>query len=1098
MKEIEQLLRSYAEQGSEIAFRELVSRYIDLVYSVACRKVEGDEHLAKDVVQQVFTDLAGKAGSLPKDVMLGGWLHRHTCFVAATTMRTERRRQVREKQAMEMNSLHNDPDAGWKDLAPVLDDAINELGEADRDAIMLRFYERQDLKTVGAKLGVSDDAAQKRVGRALEKLRELLLSRGVALTGAALGVALSERAVKAAPTGLGASVATPALMRTAESAKTLAVRKLAVGALVGLCIVFATFPAWRGSIFGKRGAALREEMKVDGALAQNVVAGTSLNKGAGVDGHSTNGAQANADVVSSKNLNAKEGGILELTILSADTGKPVSGGRVEAGRRDRGKFIRNNYTSDSNGVCRVEFSHQTTELEVTTRIDGLADTHLQWHPDHGEQIPESYKLKLVRPTWIGGTVVGPDGEPVAGAKVGFNHEMDIEADKGRENHAFSWIETKTDKDGRWEINRIAPEMIRRLYGSAKHTNYTESGTVFLGRDRSVEKQLRDGTYVFHMGRAMTVRGIVLDPDGQPVAGANVTAGYLHFSDTKKAKTAADGTFSINGCKPGKHLLSADAKGYAAVTIEAEFSQDAAPFEIRLQPGKPLLLRVVDKDGNPIPKAEVSLDTFPSGRVDEQNKRPKMQIDSHRTTDVEGRLVWNEAPDEEMEFNVSASRFMSSYGVKVHPDGEEHVITLHQAVTIYGKVQDSSNGDPVLGFRIGAGYPKTNFVSGAFEPMWSTIDRFWTKYNGGEYRHTMDESVIRGMGEDLFVFRFEADGYEPYVTRIFKPDEGEVRLDVQLKRADEKYVTVLLPDGTPAGNADVGLGRGGARLEIQPTGISRQDGQILTTDAQGHFVLPADPGVSRVVIVHSQGFIETTKAALEARPEVKLLPWGRIEGLYLSGGKPAPGESVTLDYGTQGGLDVYGDFGAFSATADEQGHFVLAKVPPGHHRLGHWVKDGLGGGTGRSLQPLQEVVVPPGGTTNVVIGSGYKVIAHVRWPAGLNMGEGTKTFAMMHTPAPLPPSNIMDDSAALAKWQQEHPEVVAAWKNVKSYMMNDNGDGSWTAEAVPPGSYVFQVATMHESGKENPARLKGELNIVVPSDPANGVLDAGEVVLTAAQ
>jgi len=150
-----------------------------------------------------------------------------------------------------MNFLHNDADAGWKDLAPVLDDAINELGEADRDAIMLRFYERQDLKTVGAKLGVSDDAAQKRVGRALEKLRELLLSRGVALTGAALGAALSERAIKAAPTGLGASVATPALMGMSKPAKTSAVRKLAIGALVGLCIVFVTFPAWQGSISHK-------------------------------------------------------------------------------------------------------------------------------------------------------------------------------------------------------------------------------------------------------------------------------------------------------------------------------------------------------------------------------------------------------------------------------------------------------------------------------------------------------------------------------------------------------------------------------------------------------------------------------------------------------------------------------------------------------------------------------------------------------------------------------------------------------------------------------------------------------------------------------
>src|SRR3974390_1013623 len=137
--ESQQLLADYVASGSESAFRELVSRYIDLVYSTATRLVDGDTHRAKDVAQTVFMDLARMAAKLSPGTALGGWLHRHTCFVARTTMRGERRRQARERQAAEMKALNQeDPLA---QISPVLDEAIQELGPDDRDAILLRFFE---------------------------------------------------------------------------------------------------------------------------------------------------------------------------------------------------------------------------------------------------------------------------------------------------------------------------------------------------------------------------------------------------------------------------------------------------------------------------------------------------------------------------------------------------------------------------------------------------------------------------------------------------------------------------------------------------------------------------------------------------------------------------------------------------------------------------------------------------------------------------------------------------------------------------------------------------------------------------------------------
>src|SRR6266550_3015670 len=153
MTDSQRLLKDYAENGSEPAFRQLVSRYVDLVYSAAVRLVAGDTHLAEDVAQTVFMDLSRQARTLSKSVMLGGWLHRHTCFVAAKIIRSNRRRQFRERQAVEMNAQQDHSAANFAQVASLLDEAINQLGAQDRAAILLRFFEQLDLRAVGEALG---------------------------------------------------------------------------------------------------------------------------------------------------------------------------------------------------------------------------------------------------------------------------------------------------------------------------------------------------------------------------------------------------------------------------------------------------------------------------------------------------------------------------------------------------------------------------------------------------------------------------------------------------------------------------------------------------------------------------------------------------------------------------------------------------------------------------------------------------------------------------------------------------------------------------------------------------------------------------------
>lgn len=207
----QQLLADYVRNGSDTAFRELVNRYVNLVHSTALRLVNGDAHLAEDVTQTVFMDLARKAASLPADVMLGGWLHRDTCLAAGTTMRGERRRHFRERQAVAMNVPDDHTAANLAAVAPILDEAINQLEPDDRTAILLRFFEQLEFRAVGQAIGKNEDAARMRVARALEKLHTLLNNRGVTFSAAALGAVLAAEAVTAAPAGMAAAVAGAAL-----------------------------------------------------------------------------------------------------------------------------------------------------------------------------------------------------------------------------------------------------------------------------------------------------------------------------------------------------------------------------------------------------------------------------------------------------------------------------------------------------------------------------------------------------------------------------------------------------------------------------------------------------------------------------------------------------------------------------------------------------------------------------------------------------------------------------------------------------------------------------------------------------------------------
>lgn len=241
---VETLLQAYVNEGSEAAFTGVVQRCTGLVYATALRRVGGDAHLARDVAQLVFVDLAGKARTFARGTVIAGWLYHHTCFRAATVVRSERRRRIREEKAAEMEEIEHAENGSWQTIEPWLDPALESLPDRDRDAILLRFFSDEAFASLGERWGITEDAAQKRVSRALERLRRSFARRGIATSTAALASVFAANGVQAAPAGLAASAAHLALVGAASAGRSSALAtaaaflmetkaKLAIAATVG-------------------------------------------------------------------------------------------------------------------------------------------------------------------------------------------------------------------------------------------------------------------------------------------------------------------------------------------------------------------------------------------------------------------------------------------------------------------------------------------------------------------------------------------------------------------------------------------------------------------------------------------------------------------------------------------------------------------------------------------------------------------------------------------------------------------------------------------------------------------------------------------------
>ena len=283
------LLRAYAERADEGAFTELVRRHGDWVYSAARRQL-GDVHLAEDVTQAVFLMLARKARSLVGYGYSGGWLLHAARYCAKEAKRDRARVARREKEAAGMRKEAVE-EAGWEEVAPELDAAVGKLGKSDREAVLLRFYEERPLVEVGRAMGISEEAARKRVDRAVGKLRGLLAKKGISGTTAGLSAVLVGNVVERMPEHLvekivlavgggGGSAVAAGIAKGAMKMMTMAKVKMAA-VVLGLVVAGGVIYAATGPAGAKNSPEQRDASpaKVASAQADNLGFGATLPNG---------------------------------------------------------------------------------------------------------------------------------------------------------------------------------------------------------------------------------------------------------------------------------------------------------------------------------------------------------------------------------------------------------------------------------------------------------------------------------------------------------------------------------------------------------------------------------------------------------------------------------------------------------------------------------------------------------------------------------------------------------------------------------------------------------------------------------------------------
>lgn len=1058
-----QLLQDYAERGSETAFESLVHRHVDMVHATALRQVR-DPDLAQDVTQAVFILLARKAARLRRSVILGGWLYRTATLVARRAIRTQLRQQRREREAIAMLP-ETSPDELWELLSPHLDAAIQELGATDRDAVVLRYLQQRSLREVADALGVSEDAAKKRVARALEKLRTRLARRGATVTALTLGAALTAKASPAAPVAVASAAIKSGLTAGAGALASTTALHLAGGVARDWLL---TKLKWGLAALAATSMVLLFQARVLGTRAKPSSAPTVAAVGAAGPADSPSGLGATTNAVAAPKRRG-----MTFWIVEAGTGMPLAGavGRITFYGP---KYLTSDLAADFRGAMPIVLpDRRFGGMAVRVAAAGHVPEWSSWQNPDEAQLPQDYTLKLQRGGWAGGRVVNAEGQPVGGVRVRFNGEgLNL---KSREYvdywHPMNTL--TTGPHGEWAADFLAPRDQGDVWGRLTHPNYAETEFRF----RLDAAQQTNLTLTIQRGARVT--GVLKNAAGQPIQAAQVTVDWPHEQrDSLQVRSDQEGRFVFQHVTPGRFLLSASADGYGAfqnrldlpasgLDVPLTLAALAPPLPKKIAGHSTVRGRVVDEAGKPIADVSVSLG---------QGQPALEGVQWSAQTDDAGRFAWTEAPEGKVRLHFSSYGFYEDSEAELAADGTEHVVPMKAVKTVEVRchVTDKSTGGEIEKFKVLRGdAPHFN----SEEPETSLNSHFEGEGKDGLFFLQVPPNEVSRPW--LFQgVQVQAEGYLDQVVELRANASNRLDLEIALERAKDLFGTVLAPDGAPAEGAQVALAGKAPGQSVQ----MQQPARLLiywatqfhhtTTSSDGAFRLAPQPGGERLVIMHDQGSAIVPLASLSPAP-IRLVPWGRIEGVLRIGASGGANQKVAAQSAGAGPVVV--TF-FYDAQADATGRFRFEKVPPGNVRVSRYIEGNPGGAGPIAFSQTQSIEVRPGETTQVVLDA-----QGVRVKGCLRVQPARGDIAWHLSPQNLRAVGSADDSG----------------KSASDYGFFCRPDGTFEVEGVPPGACVLEAQAEVIGDPNNPdfgiPVGHRTLDFVIP-EGTEKEFDLGEVVV----
>jgi beta-lactamase regulating signal transducer with metallopeptidase domain/thiol-disulfide isomerase/thioredoxin len=800
---------------------------------------------------------------------------------------------------------------------------------------------------------------------------------------------------------------------------------------------------------------------------------------------------------------------VELTVVDVRTDKPLAGTTVLNWIDFRKEYL----TTNDEGRVRVPRSTEIFRDRVSVDIwkDGYVQQRFGWGPNYeAGPIPERFTVKLLPcEATYGGIVKDEEGRPIAGVLVELWGYL-----KKQEPHELCYhVRSTTDAQGRWRNSSLREMSFVYLYLS--HPNFLADGDRHprsFGSPNDRDKpappdldRLRKQTDVQVMKRGVELRGRVLDERGQPIANAEVGLvedQQLFNPDIPKTKSDAHGVFQFAHARPGKLAVLAKASGRAPGLVAVTAGPTTEPVELRLEPGRLLQGRVVDGDGKPIEGAFVNVDSWRGYRC----------LGVYLVNDRDGRFRWGDAPPDEVRLNVDKTGTKGIRLRDVVAASKEIVFTLAPSIQITGRVRDAMTTKAPSGLvaiERGTVDAQTGELAG-----WMHDEGMFV--HSGHITANLDATQATS-----FKLRLTAAGYEPFVSRTIRSDEGYVNLDVRLKklttteRATGPSGFVRGPDGKPLAGVQVimssvesGTGPRQARwVSIAHGQVENADQvMIVTTEPDGRFAFPTTDGLYEIMAVTDAYYARATNAELEASHELKAQPWARIEGRLMIGSKPGAGCYVSADSLAPRSQREPGFFVSDKVQSDAEGRFEIRKLRAENVQLFYGLEKG-----GEQVWSRGNRIVPleSGKATRVTLGGqGRPVIGRIAPPADfgrhLDFSGGIKFRIESNKPWNYFPPEVLkrDDVLQWMFQASQTREQVAYLDRYVQINLEVAEDGTFRADDMPAGTYRLNTELGGRAKVELTAvsgRLIANLEqfFIVPPMPSgrsDEPLDLGTVTL----